>query len=177
MQSLFEFIEKNPTVTVSIGAAFFTFLTTIIVTYINARTSRSNLERQLKFQLATSHHKEWVNEVRTNVGKVIMETTNLIALYRTDTENQSEQKESIQTQRGVITDILCERITNLSLLLDKRKAKEEILITKMNQLLVLIQKENFREEKILATLESLLAVVIYRSIELFDSKFNLDDNN
>lgn len=66
MEELYSFIEKNPTVAVSITAIIFTFLGTVVTLFV----TRWNLNRQLSIQLATTVEKEWIQKIRDYVATI-----------------------------------------------------------------------------------------------------------
>lgn len=71
MENIISFINENPTVAVSIGAAFFTFLTTVFITALNYYFSHRNLQKQLSTQIRTTIEKEWMQEVRSTIADIL----------------------------------------------------------------------------------------------------------
>lgn len=71
MNQLLEFAQQNPTTAISIAAAFFTSLTTVLVTLINYWISKNNLEKQLAAQYAVTVNKEWIAELRVCITYMI----------------------------------------------------------------------------------------------------------
>ena len=160
----------TPAVSLLIGIV--TIVTSFIVTKLNIAAAQINLDKQLtlqrealdtqmKVQIATTFEKEWIENVRSSLGRIGKLTDGFIEIDNSD-ENEVQYDKLMELYTATIQENFI-----LSLYLNPKRPYEKSLIDALNKLGEAVEPSGRRDFQ---TIENLQDRVLEAAHDLFDSR-------